>query len=322
MMRDKSLIVSDRVPEPGRKLLNLVQQLLKSSKSNATQAIQNGRAWVNDKPAFRADQILEPGDRLTLVIEPEVPRASVRGRATVRNVEVVYEDDELIVVNKPPALLTVPTHHQEKNTLIAAVNRHLREEQGDAEGFCVHRLDRGVSGLLVFAKSLEIAEALRSQFEARKPLRRYAGIVAGQLEKATGTFQSYLATDSKTLHRYSTDREEDGQFAVTHYAVAEQWAEAALVEVWLETGRRNQIRVHFAEDGHPILGDERYGFRHGPFAGWPHRRLALHARTLGFTHPQNDRTLEFHSKLPPEMIDFQQRQRAGTRRNTNSRRNK
>ncbi len=310
----KSLVITERIPLPGRRLLNLVQQLLRTGKSQATQAIHGGRAWVNGKPVTRADRTLEPGDRLEIAEDLTVRRPTTRGKNVVRPLEVVYDDPWLVVVNKPPALLTVPTHYREKNTLISSVNRWLREQESDDEAYCVHRLDRGVSGLLVFARSLEVAEALRNQFEARKPLRRYNGIVAGQMEASSGTFRSYLATDNKTLHRYSTDDEEEGQLAVTHYSVTEQWLEAALVEIWLETGRRNQIRVHFAEDGHPILGDDRYGHRYGPVPGWAHRRLALHARTLGFTHPTQGKPLEFHSKLPPEMIDFQQRQRAAQRR--------
>lgn len=313
-MQEKSLVVSSRIPEPGRRLASLVQQLLKAGKPQAMKAIHGARAWVNGKPCLRGDWVLEPGDRLEVFLEPEVRRPSTKGKSVSRPLQVVHEDEQLIVVNKPPAVLTVPTHYQEKNTLLAAVERWMRQNGEAGTACCVHRLDRGVSGLLVFAKSVDVAEALRRQFEARKPLRRYLAIVAGLVEPPRGTFRSYLDTDPKTLQRFSTDDAEAGELAVTHYSVLRQWPDAALVEVWLETGRRNQIRVHFAEAGHPVLGDERYGRELGMTAAWPHRRLALHAQSLGFTHPESGQLLEFTCPLPPEMKEFRNRQERGSRR--------
>jgi 23S rRNA pseudouridine1911/1915/1917 synthase len=196
-------------------------------------------------------------------------------------------------------LLTVPTPHREPHTAISQLNHLLRRHDASAEAFCVHRLDRGVSGLLVFAKSLAIAQALRDQFAERKPQRRYVAFVAGRVQPPKGTIRSYLATD-KDLNRYSTKDPTAGQLAVTHYQVVESWADATLVAVRLETGRRNQIRVHFAEMGHPVLGDRRYRKDEAAHAAWPYRRLALHAESLGFSHPVTGQSLEFYAPLPPE----------------------
>src|SRR5262249_52015609 len=156
--------------------------------------------------------------------------------------------------------------------------RHVGKARG---AYSVHRLDRGVSGLLVFGKTPEIVRQLKDQFAASKPEREYVAIVAGQMRQQHGTFESLLATD-KDLTRFSTDDETIGQLAITTFRVVKMLGAATLVQVRLETGRRNQIRVHFAEAGHPVLGDPRYEPERAAHRRWPHKRLALHARLLGF----------------------------------------
>jgi len=299
-MSPTTLIVHDRMPLPARRLVNLVQQILQTAKSPAELAIRGGAVMVNGRVCRRADQLLNVGD--AVVVEPPEPSAGLRPRAArdAKTFQVVYQDEHLLVVVKPPRLLTVPTPRQESTTLISLVTAHLRQSARSAEAFCVHRLDRGVSVLLVFGCSLEVAQQLRSQFEARKPDRIYAGIVAGEVRQPEGTFRSFLATDRSTLNQYSTRDEVAGQLAITHYELLQATPVASLVQVRLETGRRNQIRVHFAEAGHPILGDMRYGRQAWDTQLWPHHRLALHAQTLGFTHPVSGKKLSFQSRLPRE----------------------
>jgi 23S rRNA pseudouridine1911/1915/1917 synthase len=217
--------------------------------------------------------------------------------------DLVFEDQHLIVVGKPPELLTVPTARREKNTLQSRVESYVKHV-GKARGaFTVHRLDRGVSGLLVFGKTQDVMRALKDQFELNKPEREYVALVAGDLQKDGGTFESLLATD-KDLNRFSTLDEKIGQRAVTHYRVVARLKGATLVQVRLETGRRNQIRVHFAEAGHPVLGDPRYKPELAADSRWPHERLALHARLLGFEHPITGQELRFEAPLPEEMERF------------------
>jgi 23S rRNA pseudouridine1911/1915/1917 synthase len=299
-MPAKSLVVHERIPLPGRKLANLVQQLLQTGKAQATQAIRAGSVRVNGRVLRRAETILKIGDRLDVDSDWQPVRPAARPAKDARNFEVVYHDRDVIVVNKPPRLLTVPTPRQERTTLISLVGQWLRQRGEGDQVFCVHRLDRGVSGLLVFGKRLEVAQALRTQFEARKPDRRYVAIVSGRIGRREGTFRSYLATDKQSLDQYSTSDESQGQLAITHYRVLQATDQATLVEVRLETGRRNQIRVHFAEAGHPVLGDARYGRHLAPTLLWPHHRLALHAETLGFRHPATGEPLVFRAKLPSE----------------------
>lgn len=298
----RQLTIDARFPLPARRLESLVGQLLKVSPREAVRAIHDGGARVNGRYVRKPQTLLEIGDRLEVEYEPPESPAPTATRLTREAMSIVHEDEHLIVVNKPAALLTVPTPYREKVTLLSLVEKHLQTRgRRDAKAFSVQRLDRGVSGLVVFGKRLDVAEALREQFAARKPERLYAAIVAGRLREQTGTFRSYLATD-KDLNRYSTDDEAAGELAITHYRVVQQLAAATLVEVRLETGRRNQIRVHFAEAGHPVLGDTRYG--RGAATAWTHRRLALHAQTLGFDHPVLGTRLAFTSALPVEMTDF------------------
>lgn len=299
----KSLQVSGRIPPPARRMEALVQQLLKLPRQQCLNAIRDGAVKINGRVDTRAARFLEEGDLLEIDYAPPPVRVKAPTADRRSPVEILYEDEAIIVVHKPPALLTVPTVMRESRTVIGDLNRILQRRRPAEEAFVVHRLDRGVSGVLVFAKSVELAEVMRNQFAARKPKRQYHALVYGVVEKETGTFDSFLATDDH-LNRYSTDDEESGQHAITHYRVLNRFADATHVEVWLETGRRNQIRVHFAEAGHPLLGDERYAREQGPHKNWASRRIALHALTLGIDHPVSGKALYFESRLPAEFDAF------------------
>jgi len=188
------------------------------------------------------------------------------------------------------------------------VGRYLNRRGHRGQAAVVHRLDRGTSGLLVFGKNPRIGRELQAQFRVRKAEREYAAIVAGSLERNEGTFASRLGTTT-SLRRYSVRPSRDGQgeegeSAVTHFRVERKLREATYVRVRLETGRRNQIRVHFAEAGHPVLGDERYHAGVARHPAWTANRLALHAAILGFEHPHSRERLRFESPLPPEFERF------------------
>jgi 23S rRNA pseudouridine1911/1915/1917 synthase len=157
--------------------------------------------------------------------------------------------------------------------------------------------------VLLFAKDPETADMLIGQFRERKPPREYVAIVAGVLKADTGTFESRLVTD-RFLNQNSTNRDDEGKDAVTHYVVRQRLRDTTVVTVKLETGRRNQIRVHFAEHGHPVLGDRRYRSERADHPRWGHRRLALHARLLGFRHPGTGKDVVFESPVPREIQAF------------------
>jgi 23S rRNA pseudouridine1911/1915/1917 synthase len=299
----KSATLSADSPLLGQRIDHLVQELVALSRSQVTGLFDHGCVRVGGAICTQPAQRLAAGDRIEVKYDPSQryhPKPKAR-----RNLgfEIVFEDKHLIVVNKPAELLTVPTVREETNTLQHKVAEYVKHVSKGRGAFTVHRLDRGVSGLLVLGKTQEIVRQLKDQFAASKPEREYLAIVAGRMEKASGTFESLLATD-KDLNRFSTDDEAVGQLAITHYRVVSVLNDATLVQVRLETGRRNQIRVHFAEAGHPVLGDPRYRPEQAAHRNWPHKRLALHARLLAFEHPVTNQPLRFEAPLPEEMERF------------------
>ncbi|MEZ4647589.1 MAG: RluA family pseudouridine synthase [Candidatus Eisenbacteria bacterium] len=242
---------------------------------------------------------------------------------------VVHEDRWLIVVDKSTRLLTVPTDRGEDDTLVDLLDRYLTRSSGvrrrgaprrDRERYSrdtrpvraravevVHRLDRDTSGLIVFAKDPETADGLRAQFRDHSATRIYLALVAGQVEKDEGTFDTFMATNAG-LHRYSTRKRGAGERAITHYRVRMRGLDMSAVDVKLETGRRNQIRVHFAEAGHPVLGDRRYGKPGQVHPHWPPTRLALHAHVLELDHPRTGERIRWESQMPQIFRSFMTRQ--------------
>jgi len=299
----KSTKVADDSALVGHRLDHLVKELCGLSHSQIIGLFDHGCVHLNGAVATQPAERLRAGDKVELKYDANQryhPKPKARHNL---GFSVVFEDKSLLVVDKPAELLTVPTRRKETNTLKDKVDAYVRHVAKGRGAFPVHRLDRGVSGLLVFGKSAEIMRQIKDQFAASKPEREYIALVAGRLAAKQGTFESLLATD-KDLNRFSTDDESIGQVAITHYRVISHLDDATLVQVRLETGRRNQIRVHFAEAGHPVLGDERYQAEIARHSQWPHRRLALHARLLGFDHPVTGEALRFQSSLPAEFERF------------------
>jgi 23S rRNA pseudouridine1911/1915/1917 synthase len=282
----------------------VVRRLTDLSHAIVRGLIDAGGVTVNGDPCGDGARQLAAGDRVDIRYEPG---RRYRERAAPRaehGYTIVYEDPHLLVVDKASGVLTVPTERDERSALVHALGRYLsRSQRITRRVSVVHRLDRDTSGLLVFAKRRQVAEALKSQFRARKPEREYYALVAGVLPQAKGSFSTYLATDP-SLNQFSTAHPERGKLAVTHYEVVRTVPGATLVRIHLETGRRNQIRVHFSEIGHPVLGDVRYRPDEARHRAWKVRRLALHAAALGFTHPETELQLRFESPLPADFTDF------------------
>jgi 23S rRNA pseudouridine1911/1915/1917 synthase len=226
-----------------------------------------------------------------------------RTRRRGRKFHIVYEDDVLVVVDKSPLVLTVPTAKGETNTLVQLLQRVVFPTRSHARLEIVHRLDRETSGLLVFAKDRASGDRLRAEFRRHAPEREYVAIVAGAIGGDEGTFDSHLVT-GKSLTRRRARPGEGGERAVTHFRVIARRAGATTVRVRLETGRRNQIRVHFAEAGHPVLGDTRYRREIARHALWPYKRLALHAAVLGVRHPATGELMRWESDVPREFRPF------------------
>ena len=207
-------------------------------------------------------------------------------------IRVVFEDESLIVVEKPAGLLTMATDTERSRTVYAALREAANRKRPPEKIFIVHRLDREASGLLVFAKTAEAKERLQDQFKDHSAGRRYIAVVEGRVTPANLTIRSYLA-ENAAFRVYSTRKSGAGKLAVTHVHVIKANAKASLIEVRLETGRKHQIRVHLAERGHPIVGDTVYGSRSNPI-----RRMALHASQLDFRHAVTGRLMHFEATYP------------------------
>jgi len=220
------------------------------------------------------------------------PAARHQKASPGRSVQIIFEDKDIIVVDKPEGLLTIATDKEKNRTLYAYLFEHVKSKKPPEMLFIVHRLDREASGLLVFAKSEVSKRHLQDQFKEHSAGRTYVAITEGQMARNEQTIESYLAENR--VHRcYSTRDRAKGKRAVTHVRVLQRSRHRTLAEVQLETGRKHQIRVHLAEQGHPIVGDHAYGSRTDPV-----RRLALHAAKLAFKHPRSGKRLEFTSQPP------------------------
>lgn len=282
----------------------VIARLLSFSRARVRGLIDHGGVQLNGEPCGDGGTLVKDEDRLLLRFDPQRQyREKPQARST-HGFTVVYKDEHLVLVNKEAGILTVPSDRGERNSLLDLLSRHIfYQRTGSTKLSVVHRLDRDTSGLLVFGMRLGIASKLIKQFAARKPEREYTAIVAGKVLQDRGEIRSFLHTD-KALNQKSGPQ---GELAITHYEVLKRFPDATLLKVWLETGRRNQIRVHFAELGHPVLGDERYEKERAQHRAWPHRRLALHARVLGFEHPVSGEKCRFETELPREFAAFGQR---------------
>jgi 23S rRNA pseudouridine1911/1915/1917 synthase len=246
--------------------------------------LATGRVRVNGAPARRAHTALAVGDVVEVV--GKAPRPGLPA-----GLRLVYEDDELVVVDKPAGLLTIATERERERTTYAYLTARARSGTPPGRVFVVHRLDRLASGLIVFAKSAVTKRVLQAQFALHIVERTYLAVVEGRVTGA-GTVRSRLVDDAPGRVRETLDSGR-GRTAVTHWRVRRAGARYALLEVHLETGRRHQIRVHLAGLGHPIAGDTEYGSRTDSLG-----RLALHAHVLGFDHPRDGERRRFVSAGP------------------------
>jgi 23S rRNA pseudouridine1911/1915/1917 synthase len=210
----------------------------------------------------------------------------------VDRLKIVFEDDSVIVVDKPEGLLTMATATERSKTAYSLLRQYLHSRKPPEQLFIVHRLDREASGLLVFAKSTEAKERLQDQFKDHSAGRRYIAVVEGRVKADDFTIRSYL-TENAAYRVYSTKNAKVGKLAVTHVHALKRSPKNTLVGVRLETGRKHQIRVHLADYGHPIVGDKNYGSNANPL-----RRLALHGAGLAFRHPDTGKLMQFDSPPP------------------------
>ena len=264
------------------------------SRSLVTEAVKRGDVLVNGS-VVKGSHLVSEGDRIDYELH-ERPPLAVEPEAI--DLPIVYEDDDVIVIDKPAGMVTHPAHGATSGTLVNALLAYVRTLPGDIlRPGLVHRLDRDTSGLLVVAKTEEALSALGKAMKARHIHREYLGLVSGIPTHPRGTIDGAVGRDPHNRLKYTITA--DGKPAVTHYEVAETLNNAAELLFRLETGRTHQIRVHMAAMGHPIINDPIYG-RTDPRFELPGQ--ALHAWRLSFRHPQTGRDMEFQADPPPEYV--------------------
>lgn len=251
--------------------------------------LAHGAVSVDGTTTTQYNAPLAPGSTVSI-------RTHGRQSAPLRHplLRIVYEDDHLIVVHKGAGLLSVNTEQKKENTAYTLLTDYVRRTDRRARIYIVHRLDRDTSGLMMFARDEQTQDILRSHWHEIVYDRRYVAVVVGRMERDEGTVQSWL-TDRK-LYVHSSPTDDGGRVAITHYRTVKRTDGLSLVELRLETGRRNQIRVHMQDLGHPVVGDGRYGIDDRN----PLHRLGLHAFKLCFTHPTTGEDLRFETPYPAE----------------------
>jgi 23S rRNA pseudouridine1911/1915/1917 synthase len=252
---------------------------------------------VNDATVRQFDRLLSPGDRVTIC---SLQAAAAIDRLELARIRLVYEDDALIVVDKPSGLLTVATDGEKTDTLYVRLNEYLRGRNSvrPERALVVHRLDQETSGLVLFAKSESVKRLLQNAWPTAEKI--YCAVVQGRPTVDQGTVTNYLVEDSRSLKVFGNDSPTArSRLATTHYRVMKTSSDLSLVEVRLGTGRKHQIRVHLASLGCPVAGDRRYGNRSDAC-----RRLALHAGGLTLVHPLTGEWLNFASSLPNELQEL------------------
>jgi len=250
-----------------------------SSKTTLRSWIKESRVTINGRLAKRADETVSAGQKV------EVGSKSV---FVDDNLRIVYEDDHLVAIEKPEGLLSVATAFETGNTAHAVLKKWYRPRKV----YVVHRLDQETSGVMLFALSEKGYHGLKALFEKHDIERSYCAIVQGRVSPPAGTWQSYLYEDPN-YKVHSTDEPEKGRIATTHYRVVNSSPRYSRLELKLETGRKNQIRVHCADHHYPVVGDSKYGSTANPI-----KRLCLHAQLIAFIHPVTEKKLRFQSTVP------------------------
>lgn len=281
-------ILSFTVGEEGpvRLLDFLFASMPEAKRTTVKDYLKYGQVMVGQSVCTQFDRELRRGD----VVKVNTTRQfQVFSHPRMR---LVYEDDDIIVIDKGYGLLSMGTDKIKEGTAYSILRDYLKRKDPRNKIFIVHRLDQATSGLMMFAKTIEAKETMQHNWNNMVLERKYVAVVEGELEPREGQVRSYLAENS--AHEvYSVKNPEEGQLAVTNYTTLRSRKPYSLVELSLATGRKNQIRVHMKEAGHPIAGDRRYGARTSPL-----HRLCLHAQTLRFVHPATRRDMSFTSPLP------------------------
>ena len=285
MRRNIKTLLTFNVQEETQLLSFLMEKMHGISRNRVKALLTNRVVLVDNKITTHPLAELRPGQ----VVQLDRSKHKMAFRSN--DIGIVYEDPYLLIVDKRAGLLSM-SNNSRQETVQTVLNRYLEKGGGRNTSHLVHRLDRDTSGLMVYAKDVQTQQSLIRGWQELVADRRYIALVSGEIEKKEGTVRSWL-TEDKRFVIHSSPVDNGGQYAVTHYRVLESNGQYSLVELMLETGRKNQIRVHMADLGHPVVGDHKYGSEDDSI-----RRLGLHAYMLCFRHPVTGKFLRFETPVP------------------------
>jgi 23S rRNA pseudouridine1911/1915/1917 synthase len=275
----------------------LFEEMPAISRSRLKQFLRDGRILVNGKSVTQHDAPLAPGDKVVLSSEKTIRSAGLNNRY----VSLVYEDRHLVVVEKRDGILSMATSHH-SFCIKTVLDNYFERTRQHCRAHLVHRLDRDTSGLMLFAKNRETQQRFEANWKELVYDRRYVAAARGILTPDTGTVTSWLK-DNKQYFTMSSPVDNGGKLAITHYKVLQRGSRNTLVELRLETGRKNQIRVHLSDLHHPVVGDHKYGIQPDQDALAPEPpRMYLHAFRLYFRHPITGEELHFSTPIPSDFL--------------------
>ena len=282
------------------------------SRKRVATALERGKVFLNEVEVGIADasRRLREGDVVRVWMDRPGSSKRRSGPFDLGQLRILFEDDLLVVVNKPAGLLSVPLPHGDPTpSVYALLENHLRTHR-HRRPFVVHRIDRDTSGLVLFAKTVRAQEVLKDQFRRREPERVYLALVYGHPDPPAGTWRDVLLWDKDSLiQRETHPNDPRGKEAVAHYRVVEAFAGTSLIEVRLHTGKRNQIRIQARLRGHTLVGEQRYTYGPDEIRPIDFPRQALHAQRLAFQHPGDGRELRFEAPLPEDFSELLKRLR-------------
>lgn len=278
------------IQAPAELLPFVTENLPEIKRTRLKQMLAHNQIAVNGTPVRQFNHPVQPGDTVSVNFTREFQVFYNR------RLKIVYEDDDLLVVNKGYGLLSMGNDKVKDGTAYSILKDYLKRKDPRNKIFIIHRLDRDTSGLMMFAKNEKAKEAMQHNWNNMVLNRKYVTVVEGHVEEPQGVVRSYLGETSQ-FEVFSTDDPSQGKLAVTRWTRLKEGSEYSLLEVELDTGRKNQIRVHMKDIGHPISGDRKYGAEASPI-----HRLALHARTLRFIHPVTRREMMFETPVPSSFI--------------------
>lgn len=280
------------VTEPEELMKFLFAQLPGQGRNNIKSLLAHRQISVDEEIVTQYNYPLETGQQVS------IHWSKVRRENQPQGIEILFEDQDLIVISKEAGLLSIATASEKEQTAYSILSDHVKKRDPKNRIFIVHRLDRDTSGVMLFAKSEKVKELLQNDWKGAVQERSYIAITEGLVVKSEGTITSWLK-ESKAFVMYSSPTPNGGQQAITHYKVLKKNKNYSMLEIQLETGRKNQIRVHMQEIGHSIIGDKKYGSLKSPL-----RRLGLHARVLAFRHPTTGEAMRFETEIPKEFLSL------------------